>query len=175
MLAFSGSVVVVIGVVSFIGRHSSPIADSVARQATLGGILFAVGDLTLWFHVWRGRRIALGDPGPDGPSARVMHSYAAAVMFASTVTFIVALGIAIYLGCQLAGPGIFGISNGGRTGTWRLLIDTGYVMVLSAALALFHMRWGPPTLRARARTSAISVATPAPVTPPLPGAPTSTS
>jgi len=141
LLAYSGATMIVTSLLSFVGPHSSPIADSVARFVVIGAILVAVAGSVMVVHVRRGLAIADGDGRPDGPNARVLKSYASAVTFLFVLSAVFSLGIAIYLLFELAGPGIFGGST--STATLRTLLDVIYLMLASGGIVLAHSRLAP--------------------------------
>jgi hypothetical protein len=146
LLTYSGLTIIVTALLSFIGPHASPIADSVGRECVIGGLLLVIGGGTLSFHVRKGLAAARDDGAVSGPSARVRHSYIGAVSFVFVLLAIVSLGIVVYLICQLAGPGIFGLAGGDRTTTVRVLLDFAYVLVASLGVVWVHWRWTPPGL-----------------------------
>jgi hypothetical protein len=146
LLTYSGLSMIVTALLSFIGSHSSPIADSVGRECVIGALLLVIGGGTLSYHVRKGLVAARGDGRVDGPNARVQHSYIGAVSFLFVLQAIVSLGVAIYLIFQLAGPGIFGLAGGDRTTTLRVLLDFTYLLVASAGVVWLHWRWSPPGL-----------------------------
>jgi hypothetical protein len=146
-VAYSGAVVIVTSLLSFIGPHASPIANSVARNVVIGGILIFIGGGALRFHLSKGMKIAEGDGPVDGPNRRVQSTYVAAVTFVFTGVAIITFGLAIYLVCQLIGPGIFGSTGGNRTQTVKTLLDVAYVMVASMAIVGAHARLAPSALR----------------------------
>jgi hypothetical protein len=145
-----GSMVEVVTLVQLIGSHPTPIADTVARDCVIGGILTALGGVTFGYHLGRGREIAMADGQVDGPSARVMYSYIAAVEFVFVAVLVVAAGFAIYSVFELLGPGVFGASAS-RIVILRKLINSGYLMSIAGVVVLGHLRWSPPELRAGLR------------------------
>jgi len=91
----------------------------------------------------------------------VRHSYIGAVSFVFVVWAMVSLGVAIYLVCQLAGPGIFGLAGGNRTTTLRVLLDVAYLLVASVGVVWLHWRWSPPGLLRGAATQDAAPTAPA--------------
>jgi len=159
LLAYGGLTMIVTALLSLIGSHPSPIADSVGRECVIGGLLLVIGGGTLSFHVRKGLGAASGDSAVDGPNARVRHSYIGAVSFVFVVLAMVSLGVGIYLIFQLAGPGIFGQAGGSRTNTLRVLLDFAYLLVASLGVVSVHWRWSPPgLLRSAARPAAAPTA-----------------
>jgi hypothetical protein len=138
MVTYTGTTLVVTSLLSFIGSHSSPIADGVARTVVIGGILVLIGGGALAFHGRKGIGNARGDGTPDGPNARILHTYASVVTFVFTVTLLVTFGVAVYILFQLVGPGIFG--GGNRTGSLRTLLDLVYVMLASGFVIMQHAK-----------------------------------
>jgi hypothetical protein len=146
-VGYSGAVVIVTSLLSFIGPHASPIANSVARNVVIGGILIFIGGGALRFHLSKGMKIAEGDGPVDGPNRRVQSTYVAAVTFVFTGVAIITFGLAIYLVFQLIGPGIFGTLGRTKTDTVRTLLDVLYVMLASVAIVVAHSRLAPSALR----------------------------
>lgn len=143
MFAYGGAVMIVTALLSFIGPHSSPIADSVASSVVVGALFLAIAGGTFAVHVRRGLTIARGDGRVDGPNNRILHTYVSVVSFVFVAVAVVTLGIAVYLIFQEIGPGIFGSLGGSRTGTLRDLIDVVYVMVASTVVVIAHSRLLP--------------------------------
>jgi hypothetical protein len=144
-LAFEGTVLIVMSLLSFMGPHGLPIADSVARQCVVGGIIVIIAGATLRYHLKRALLIARGDPTVDGPNARILHTYVSIVSFNYFLGLIVILGVAIYFVFQLIGPGIFG--GGTRLSTVQDLLDAAYVMLASGGIVVTHSRLAPNALR----------------------------
>jgi len=161
LLTYSGLTMIVTALLSFIGSHSSPIADSVGRECVVGGLLLVIGGGTMSYHVRKGLVAARGDGAVDGPNSRVRHSYIGAVSFVFVVQAMVSLGVAIYLIFQLAGPGIFGLAGGNRTTTLRVLLDFAYLLVASVGVVWLHWRWSPPGMLRSAETPAAAPTAPA--------------
>ncbi len=143
MFAYSGAVMIVTALLSFIGPHSSPIADGVASSVVVGALFVAIAGGTFAVHVRKGIAIARGDGRVDGPNNRILHTYVSVVSFVFVAVAIITLGIAVYLLFQEIGPGIFGSLGGSRTGTLRDLIDVVYVMVASSLIVVVHSRLLP--------------------------------
>lgn len=148
VVAFSGSVAVVTGVVGAFAPHLVPVADSVARQCAVGGIVVVLGLGAVAYHLRRGLEIARTDERVDGPNARILHTYVAAVGVVFTVVTVAAAGVAVYLVLELVAPGVFG--GGARAATGRTLVEVLYVALAAAVLLLLHLRYGPPRLLPRA-------------------------
>lgn len=146
LLSFAGLTMIVTALLSFIGSHDSPIADGVARSVVVGGLLLLIAGSVWRMHVSKGLAGAAADGRVDGPNARVLHSYIGVVSFFFVVLGMVALGVAIYLIFQLAGPGIFGNVGGNNTGTLRILLDVLYVLITSSAIVVYHVRQSPAGL-----------------------------
>ncbi|HEY3844717.1 MAG TPA: hypothetical protein VGL48_15810 [Acidimicrobiales bacterium] len=146
LLTYAGVTMIVTSLLSFIGSHDSPIADSVASSVVIGGILVLIAGGALHYHLRKGLEIARGDGTADGPNARVLHTYVSVVTFIFFATMLITLGVAIYLVFQLIGPGIFG-AGAGRTATLRTLLDVVYVMGASGFIILAHSRLAPTALR----------------------------
>jgi hypothetical protein len=144
MLAYGGLSTIVTALLSFIGSHPTPIADSVARSVVIGILFLLIAGGTMHYHVRKGLETARGDGRVDGPNSRVLHTYIAAVSFVFVVLAMIALGVAVYLLFELIGPGIFGLTGGDRTSTLRVLLDLVYVMVASGFVVSFHWRQSPP-------------------------------
>ncbi|HWE66025.1 MAG TPA: DUF5671 domain-containing protein [Acidimicrobiales bacterium] len=147
VLTFVGVVMIVTSLLSFIGSHDSPIADGVARSVVIGILFVLIAGGTLAYHLRKGVTIAQGDDGPDGPNARILHTYSMAVTFVFLVVAIITLGFTIYFVFELAGPGIFGSIGGDRTSTLQTLLDTLFIMVASGAVIVAHARFAPSALR----------------------------
>jgi hypothetical protein len=161
LLTYGGLTIIVTALLSFIGSHSAPIADSVGRECVVGGLLLVIGGGTMSYHVRKGLMAARGDGAVDGPNARVRHSYIGAVSFVFVLLAMVSLGFVIYLICQLAGPGIFGLEGGDRTATLRVLLDFVYVLVASVGIVWVHWRWSPSGLLRGAAVQGGTPTTPA--------------
>ena len=99
------------------------------------------------YHLRRGLAIVRGDSGPNGPNARILHTYVSAVTFIYFLSMIVSFGIAIYFLLELIGPGIFGSIGGGTAATVRTLLDVVYVMLASGVVVLAHSKFTPATMR----------------------------
>jgi hypothetical protein len=154
MLAYAGLTTIVTALLSFIGPHAEPIADGVARSVVIGLLLVVIAGGTMHYHVGKGLAAARGDGRVDGPNARVLHTYIAAVSFIFVVLAMVALAVAVYLLFQLIGPGIFGLVGGDRTATLRMLFDLVYVLVASGFVVSYHWRQSPAGLMRPAAAAA---------------------
>ena len=142
-----GSTLVVSSLLRFIGSHSGPIADSVARVVVLGGLVMLFSGVLLVTHVRRGTDLASADAStPAGPSRRVAQSYVSAVSFLAVLTLLVTAVLGVYLILSLAGPGIFG-AFGGRAHAARYLIEDVYVGLLMVLIVWTHRLIVPPGLR----------------------------
>ena len=149
-----GSVVVVASLVQLIGSHPGvhgpglhPVGDAAARGAVLGGLITVISLVTMVLHLRRGLAFAEAD-GAGGPSQRVARSYVAAVGFLAVLTLVVALVAAIYLVCQIAGPGVFG-SAGGRVPPARNLITALYTVDVALVVLWSHRNLTQPGLSLR--------------------------
>ncbi len=139
------STVIVSALARFIGSHSSPIADSVARAVVLGGLITLVGVFLLVAHLRRGLGLALAGGELTSPSRRVGQSYVSAVAFVAILIVIVFSVLSIYLVFGLAGPGVFG-SFGGHTSALRYLVDAVYVDIVAGVILWTHRNLIPPGL-----------------------------
>jgi len=144
--AIIGSAVIVGSLVQFVGSHSSPIADSVARSVLLGGLVTSVSVLLLVVHLRRG--LALADSGGESPnpSRRIGQTYVSAVAFIAVLTLLVVAVLAVYTVFAIAGPGVFG-SFGGRGPALRVLIESVYVGAVAIVVLWTHSGLIAPGLR----------------------------
>ncbi|HEY2213410.1 MAG TPA: hypothetical protein VGH31_00030 [Acidimicrobiales bacterium] len=161
MFGYGGAVMIVTSLLSFIGPHSSPIANGVASNVVIGALFVAIAGGTFAVHVRKGITIARGDGRVDGPNNRILHTYVSVVSFIFVAVAIITLGFAVYSLFQEIGPGIFGSLGGSRTGTLRDLLDEVYVMVASGAIVVAHSRLLPDGFLFRSPSPAVASSMPA--------------
>lgn len=144
-----GSSMVVFALVQLIGHHpgggSHSVADSVARTATLGGLVTVVSLALLIVHLRRGMDLVRSSTEPISPTRRVAQSYVSGVGFLAIIALLVVTVLAVYLLFAIAGPGVFG-SFGGRVPSLRYLIDAVYVGAVAVAILRTHRNLVSPGL-----------------------------
>jgi hypothetical protein len=145
-LAYAGTVLIITSLLSFIGPHSSPLTNGVARSVVIGALLLLIAGTTMAFHLRKGVDIAEGDGRVDGPNARILRTYSSVVTFIYLFTMVVALGVSIYFLFELIGPGVFGGGGHGRSAIVRNLLDTLYVMVASGIIVFAHSQLSGPSI-----------------------------
>jgi len=139
----AGSIVVVTSLVRLIGGHTSGIGNATARAVVLGALLTVVSGFLLRTHLRRG--VTLAGSEETTPSRRVGQSYVSAVSFLAVLVLLVVTIFSVYLVFALAGPGVFG-SFGGRTASFRYLIDAVYIALVAGLVLYTHRRLVPPGL-----------------------------
>ena len=140
-----GSAVVVSALTRFIGSHSRPISDSVARTVVLAGLVTLISVVFLVTHLRRGLTLARADAAVTSPSRRVGQTYVSAVAFLSVLVFLVVSVLAVYLVFVIGGPGVFG-SVGGRAPAVRYLVEAVYLGVVAGVILGTHRNLVPPGL-----------------------------
>jgi hypothetical protein len=140
-----GSAVIVSALARFIGSHSRPISDSVARTVVLAGLVTLVSLILLVTHLRRALTLARADGALTSPSRRVGQTYVAAVAFVSVLVFLVVAVLSVYLVFVIGGPGVFG-SVGGRAPALRYLVEAVYLGVVAAVILWTHRNLVPPGL-----------------------------
>ena len=155
-----GSYMVVSALVQLIGHHpmypgegSHVVGDSVARTATLGGLITVVSLALLIVHMRRGLDLVHGATEPTGPSLRVGQSYVSGVGFLAVLVLLVTTVLAAYLIFAIIGPGVFG-SVGGRVPALRYLIDAVYLGAVAVIILITHRNLVPPGLHLLGRLNA---------------------
>jgi hypothetical protein len=148
-----GSAVVVSTLTRFIGSHSSPIGDSVARTLVLAGLVTLVSLILLVTHLRRGLTLARADAALTSPSRRVGQTYVSAVAFLSVLVFLVVSVLAVYLVFVIGGPGVFGSLGGGRVTAGRYLIEAAYLGLVAGVILWTHRNLVPPGLHVFGRDS----------------------
>jgi hypothetical protein len=163
-----GSAVVVVSLIRFIGGHSSPIADSIARSLVIGGLITIVSFILLRTHLQRGLALVRADEGATTPSKRVGQSYVSAVAFVAILTLLIVSVFAVYLIFSIAGPGVFG-SVGGRISTLRVFLETLYVADVALVVLWTHRNLIDPPLQIFGGMRAAAAPSLGPVDAPAPG------
>jgi hypothetical protein len=145
-ITYTGTVLIVVSLISLLGPHLSPLTNGIARSVVIGGLLVVIAGSTLVFHARKGIEIAAGDGRVDGPNVRILNTYVSVVSFLYLLTMLVALGFSIYLVFELVGPGVFGGAGSGRTLIVENLLVAVYVMVASGLIVVIHSRFGAPSI-----------------------------
>ena len=147
-----GSYLVVSALVQLIGHHprypgagSHFIGDSVARTATLGGLITLISLALLVVHLRRGLELVRAAPEPTSPSLRVGQSYVSGIGFLAVLVLLVTTVLAVYLIFAMIGPGVFG-SLGGRVPSLRYFIDAAYLGAVAVIILITHRDLVPPGL-----------------------------
>jgi len=148
-----GSTIVVSALVQLSGPHQTLpgegphyIVDSVARTATLGGLITVLSLILFTVHLRRGLALVRAVTEPTSPILRVGQSYVSGVGFLAVLVLLVTGVLAAYLIFAIVGPGVFG-SFGGRAPSLRDLIDALYVGVVASIILVTHRNLVPPRLR----------------------------
>jgi hypothetical protein len=147
-----GSAVVVSALTRFIGSHSRPISDSVARTVVLAGLVTLISLVLLVTHLRRGLTLARADAALTSPSRRVGQTYVSAVAFLSVLVFLVVAVASVYLVFVIGGPGVFG-SLGGRAPAVRYLVEAVYLGVVAGVILWTHRNLVPPGLQVFGRNA----------------------
>ncbi len=154
ILAGLGSINVVRGLTSLIGRQTQPgmgymshaETDTIARSVVMGLLLLMIAGAAHVMH--RRRGLALADSEPDAGSAtrRLARSYVAAVSFVSVVIIIITLFVLAYSVFQLIAPGVFQ-AMGTRTDTFRSILNELYILIGVSLVFRSHQALAPASLR----------------------------
>lgn len=150
-IAYVGSIVVVEALVSLM-HSSAPSTNTVARIVVVGFLLVLVGGVTHLFHRRRGLALADSETDPSSPTKRVMRSYVAAVSFISVFIALISAMVLGYLIFQLVAPGVFGAA-GSRVDTLSSIIDSLYIIGVTAFVFFTHQALAPAPLRLLLRGS----------------------